>query len=152
VWLLAVCRVYAVCARRRVNRRGPKAPGAVRLGAVERFEQRVPAAVIAAELRVSERSVRRWRHAWLEGGAAGLASRGQAARCRLDEAQLAVLDGLLEAGPLAAGWQDPALDAGPDPGSGRGEVRGGVHGGGYLVPAAPPRLVVPAGRAPGHRA
>ena len=78
----------------------------VRLEAVERFEQRVPAAVIAAELRVSERSVRRWRHAWLEGGAAGLASRGQAARCRLDEAQLAALDAVLEAGPLTAGWQD----------------------------------------------
>ena len=78
----------------------------VRLEAVERFERRVPAGVVAAELRVSERSVRRWRQAWLEGGAAGLASRGQAARCRLDEAQLAVLDGLLEAGPLAAGWQD----------------------------------------------
>jgi transposase len=78
----------------------------VRLEAVERFEQRVPAAVIAAELRVSERSVRRWRLAWLEGGAAGLASRGQAARCRLDEGQLAALDGLLEAGPLAAGWAD----------------------------------------------
>jgi transposase len=70
------------------------------------LEQRVPAAVIAAELRVSERSVRRWRQAWLERGVAGLASRGQAARCRLDEGQLAALDGLLEAGPLAAGWQD----------------------------------------------
>jgi transposase len=78
----------------------------VRLEAVEWFEQRVPAAVIAAELRVSERSVRRWRRAWLEGGAAGLASRGQAARCGLDEAQLAALDVVLEAGPLAAGWQD----------------------------------------------
>src|SRR5215470_646939 len=78
----------------------------VRLQAVESFEQRVPSAVIAAELRVSERSVRRWRQAWQDGGLAGLASRGQAARCRLDEAQLAALDGLLEAGPLAAGWQD----------------------------------------------
>jgi transposase len=78
----------------------------VRLEAAGRFEQRVPAAVIAAELRVSERSVRRWRQAWLEGGAAGLASRGQAARCRLDEGQLAALDPVLEAGPLAAGWQD----------------------------------------------
>jgi transposase len=78
----------------------------VRLAAVERFEQRVPVAVVAAELRVSERSVRRWRQAWQDGGLAGLASRGQAARCRLDEAQLAALDGLLEAGPLAAGWQD----------------------------------------------
>jgi transposase len=78
----------------------------VRLAAVDWFERRMPAAVIAAELRVSERSVRRWRQAWLEGGPAGLASRGQAARCRLDEGQLAALDGLLEAGPLAAGWAD----------------------------------------------
>ena len=78
----------------------------VRLAAVERFEQRVPAGVIAAELRVSERSVRRWRQAWQDSGLAGLASRGQAARCRLDEAQLAALDAVLEAGPLAAGWQD----------------------------------------------
>ena len=52
----------------------------VRLEAVERFEQRVPVAVVAAELRVSERSVRRWRQAWLADGSAGLASRGQAAR------------------------------------------------------------------------
>jgi transposase len=78
----------------------------VRLEAVDRFEQRTPAAVIAAELRVSERSVRRWRQAWLSGGVAGLASRGQAARCRLDEGQLAALDAALEAGPLAAGWTD----------------------------------------------
>ena len=62
--------------------------------------------MIAVELRVSERSVRRWRRAWQAGGLAAVASRGQAARCRLDEGQLAVLDGLLEAGPLAAGWQD----------------------------------------------
>jgi transposase len=78
----------------------------VRLAAVKRFEQRVPVAEIAAELRVTERSVRRWRQAWLAGGAAGLASRGQAAQCRLDEAQLAELERVLEAGPLAAGFGD----------------------------------------------
>ena len=80
----------------------------VRLEAVEGFEQRRPVAVIAAELRVSERSVRRWRWrlAWQDGGAAGLASRGQAAQCRLDERQLAALDVVLGAGPLAAGWAD----------------------------------------------
>jgi transposase len=78
----------------------------VRLEAVSRFEQRVPAVVIAAELRVSERSVRRWRQAWLAGGPAGVASRGQAARCRLDEQQLAALDAALGAGPLAVGWAD----------------------------------------------
>jgi transposase len=78
----------------------------VRLEAARRFEQKAPAAVIAAELRVSERSVRRWRQAWLAGGEAGLASRGPAAQCRLDEQQLAALDGALAAGPLAAGWTD----------------------------------------------
>src|SRR5262249_31212331 len=78
----------------------------VRLEAAGRCEQQVPAAVIAAELRVSERSVRRWRQAWRAGGPAGVASRGQAARCRLDEQQLAALDVVLDAGPLAAGWTD----------------------------------------------
>jgi hypothetical protein len=47
----------------------------VRLEAVQRLGQRAPVAVIAAEQRVSERSVRRWRQAWLAGGAAGVASR-----------------------------------------------------------------------------
>ena len=85
---------------------GRKRREQVRLEAARRFEQGVPAAVIAAELRVSERSVRRWRQAWQAAGPAGLASRGQAARCRLDEQQLAALDLVLEAGPLAAGWTD----------------------------------------------
>ncbi len=78
----------------------------VRLEAAGRFEQGVPAAEIAAELRVSERSVRRWRQAWQADGEAGLASRGQAVQCRLDEQQLAALDAVLQAGPLAAGWTD----------------------------------------------
>jgi transposase len=74
--------------------------------AVKMFEQRTPAAKIAAELRVTEQSVRRWRKAWLAGGPAGLASKGQATRCRLDGQQLAELDAVLEAGPLAAGYDD----------------------------------------------
>jgi transposase len=78
----------------------------VRLEVARRFEQRAPAAVIAAELRVRERSVPRWRQAWQATGPAGLASRGQAAQCRLDEQQLTALDVALEAGPLAAGWED----------------------------------------------
>jgi transposase len=78
----------------------------VRLAAVERFEQRVPTAEIAAELRVTGRSVRRWRRAWETGGPPGLASRGQAARCRLGAGQLAELEAALEAGPLAAGFGD----------------------------------------------
>jgi transposase len=78
----------------------------VRLAAVERFGQGAPAAVIAAELRVSERPVRRWRHAWETEGLPGLAPKGQAARCQLDDAQLAELEMVLDAGPLAAGWED----------------------------------------------
>ena len=78
----------------------------VRLAAVKMFEQKVPAAEIAAELRVTERSVRRWRQAWLAGGPAGLASKGPAARCLLDEGQLAGLESVLEAGPQAAGFGD----------------------------------------------
>ena len=123
----------------------------VRLEAVTRFEQRAPAAVIAAELRVSERSVRRWRQAWLAGGPAGLASRGQAARCRLDEQQLAALDLALEAGPLAAGWTDQRWTlAASSTWSRRGTRRRARVG--DLVPAAAARLDLPAGRAPGDRA
>jgi hypothetical protein len=68
----------------------------VRLAAVEKFEQRIAVADIAAELRVSERSVQRWRRAWEAGGAPGLASRGQAARCRLGGDQRS---GCSDAGP-----------------------------------------------------
>jgi hypothetical protein len=75
----------------------------VRLAAVEKFEQRVPVPEIAVELRVSERSVQRWRRSWEAGGAPGLASKGQAACCRLDEVQLAELDRVLDAGPAASG-------------------------------------------------
>jgi hypothetical protein len=55
----------------------------VRRAAVEKFERRILAADIAAELQVPERSVQRWRRAWEAGGAPGLASKGQAARCRV---------------------------------------------------------------------
>ena len=101
--------MQGACGMRKAAGLPPRAEDArerVRLEAARRLGQQVPAAVIAAELRVSERSVRRWRQAWQAGGEAGLASRGQAAQCRLDEQQLAALDLALEAGPLAAGWED----------------------------------------------
>ena len=101
-----VCTVYEVCAGRRFTAEGRRRRELVRLAAVERFEQRAPVADIAAELRVSERSVQRWRRAWQAGGAPGLASKGQAARCRLGAGQLAELDLVLDAGPAAAGWED----------------------------------------------
>jgi len=124
----------------------------VRLEAARRFEQRVPSAVIAAELRVSERSVRRWRQAWQAGGPAGLASRGQAAQCRLDEQQLAALDLALEAGPLAAGWEDQRWTLARVRALVARRIQGAVHHPGDLVSAATARLDLPAGRAAGHRA
>ena len=104
LWRYAGCMRYAQGGG--LTAEGRRRREQVRLEAARRFEQRVPSAVIAAELRVSERSVRRWRQAWQAGGPAGLASRGQAAQCRLDEQQLAALDVVLAAGPLAAGWED----------------------------------------------
>jgi transposase-like protein len=96
--------VYEVCAGRRFTAEGRRRRELVRLAAVKKFERMVPVPEIAAELRVSERSVQRWRRAWQAGGAPGLASKGPAARCRLGRDQLAELDRLLAAGPAAAGW------------------------------------------------
>ncbi|MFF7888389.1 winged helix-turn-helix domain-containing protein [Streptomyces sp. NPDC020794] len=78
----------------------------LRLHAVERFEAGEKNAEVAAALRVSERSVERWRRAWRECGQAGLLSKGSPGRCRLSENQLARLERELERGPLAHGWKD----------------------------------------------
>ena len=120
----------------------------VRLAAVEKFEQRVPAPDIAGELRVSERSVQRWRRAWEAGGAPGLASKGQAARCRLSEDQLAELDRVLDAGPAAAGWADQrwTLARVRDLVAAKFKVQ--YNHSGHLVPAAAAGMELPAGRAP----
>ncbi|MFF3412293.1 helix-turn-helix domain-containing protein [Streptomyces sp. NPDC002742] len=48
-----------------------------------RFEAGDRNKAIAAALRVSERSVERWRRQWREGGAAGVASKGSPGRPRL---------------------------------------------------------------------
>ncbi|MFJ3176646.1 helix-turn-helix domain-containing protein [Streptomyces roseus] len=70
----------------------------LRLEAVERFEVGQKNAEVAAAMRVSERSVERWRRAWREGGEAGFC-RWVARRPRLSAAQIA----RLERGPLAHG-------------------------------------------------
>src|ERR1700759_5646287 len=80
----------------------------VRMQAVKMFEQRAPAAKIAAELRVTEQSVRRWRQAWKAGGPAGPGSEGPGGRCRLGEE------------PLGEG------------GRGGGHRRGRRHGAGWM--------------------
>lgn len=76
------------------------------MDAAERFARDEPVARVAAELRVSVRSVQRWHRAWCAGGAEALRSAGPGSRCRLDEEQLAVLDTELERGPVAHGWAD----------------------------------------------
>nr|WP_329959746.1 helix-turn-helix domain-containing protein [Streptomyces sp. OUCMDZ-3434] len=48
----------------------------VRLQAVERFEGGLKNSEIAAALRVSERSLERWRHQWRERGEAVVLSKG----------------------------------------------------------------------------
>ncbi len=60
---------------------------------------------VAKELRVSVRSVQRWRQAW-KGGPSGIRSRGPASRPRLSNALFAVLEEELAKGPIAHGWPD----------------------------------------------
>ncbi|WP_220296795.1 winged helix-turn-helix domain-containing protein [Streptomyces sp. MBT84] len=78
----------------------------VRLDAVARFEAGDRNQVIAGALRVSERSVERWRRQWREGGAAGVASKGSPGRPRLSDEQVARLERELDRGPLAHGGAD----------------------------------------------
>ncbi|MET7674511.1 helix-turn-helix domain-containing protein [Streptomyces seoulensis] len=78
----------------------------VRLQTVERSEDRQKNGEIAAALRVSERSVERWRRQWRERGKAGVLPEGSPGRPRLSEAQIARLERELERGPLVHGWAD----------------------------------------------
>src|SRR5215471_14268977 len=59
---------------------------------------------IAADLRVTPGSVRRWRRAWQAGGTAALRSRGPVSRERLSPRQWARLEAELRRGPLAHGF------------------------------------------------
>ncbi|MEV1041364.1 winged helix-turn-helix domain-containing protein [Streptomyces sp. NPDC050204] len=78
----------------------------IRLEAVGRFESGGKNREIAAALRVSERSVERWRRQWRERGEEGVRSKGSPERPRLSADQIAKLERELERGPLAHGWAD----------------------------------------------
>ncbi|MFJ9448585.1 winged helix-turn-helix domain-containing protein [Kitasatospora sp. NPDC101235] len=78
----------------------------VRLEAAERFERGDGNRAIAADLPVTVRSVERWRQAWRQGGSSGLESKGPQSLPRLSERQFGQLEGELEKGPLAHGWED----------------------------------------------
>ncbi|MCX4993767.1 winged helix-turn-helix domain-containing protein [Streptomyces sp. NBC_00568] len=78
----------------------------IRMMAAERFAAGEPSSAIAKELRVSVRSVQRWRQAWDKNGPQALRSAGCASLPRLSEAQFARLDAELARGPVAHGWPD----------------------------------------------
>jgi transposase len=78
----------------------------LRLQAAERFAQGEGSTSIARDLRVSVRSVQRWRHAWAEGGRRSLRSQGPASLPRLSGKQFAQLEKELVKGPAAHGWED----------------------------------------------
>ncbi|MGW2508390.1 helix-turn-helix domain-containing protein, partial [Streptomyces scopuliridis] len=85
---------------------GRSARERIRLEAVGRFEAGEKNREIAAVLRVSERSVERWRRQWREQGRAGVRSKGSPGRPRLSDTHIASLERELERGPLAHGWAD----------------------------------------------
>ncbi|MFF3675845.1 helix-turn-helix domain-containing protein [Streptomyces sp. NPDC002120] len=64
----------------------------MRLEAGVRFEAGEKTSAIARDLRVSERSVERWRRAWLEGGVQALRSAGPASVPKLSAEQFAALE------------------------------------------------------------
>ncbi|MER0478596.1 winged helix-turn-helix domain-containing protein [Streptomyces sp. Edi2] len=78
----------------------------IRMEAVERFGRGEKNREIAAALRVSERSLERWRRAWRGHGEAGVLSKGSPGRPRLGPEQMTWLERELERGPLAHGWAD----------------------------------------------
>ncbi|MEV4049528.1 winged helix-turn-helix domain-containing protein [Streptomyces sp. NPDC049744] len=78
----------------------------IRMQAADLFVLGNDNAVVAKELRVSVRSVQRWRRAWENGGTAALASAGPASRPKLSEELFAVLEQELAKGPVAHGWPD----------------------------------------------
>ena len=78
----------------------------LRLQAAELFRQGDENTVIAHDLRVSVRSVQRWRKAWTQDGPRALASKGPASLPLLSDELFAVLERELAKGPVAHGWPD----------------------------------------------
>ncbi|MFE0258147.1 winged helix-turn-helix domain-containing protein [Streptomyces sp. NPDC059010] len=78
----------------------------IRMEAADLFDVGLPNAEIAKQLRVTVRSVQRWRRAWQDLGPRGLRSQGPASRPELSESLFAVLEDELAKGPVAHGWPD----------------------------------------------
>ncbi|WSZ45605.1 winged helix-turn-helix domain-containing protein (plasmid) [Streptomyces sp. NBC_00868] len=78
----------------------------MRMEAVAMFASGRGSTDIAKELRVSVRSVQRWRQAWKAAGPGGVRSRGPPSRPKMSNALFAVLEEELAKGPVAHGWPD----------------------------------------------
>ncbi len=78
----------------------------IRLETAEQFAAGVSNAEVAKDLRVSVRSVQRWRRNWHDLGAKGLRSAGPVSVPKLSEALFAVLEQELAKGPVEHGWPD----------------------------------------------
>jgi putative transposase len=78
----------------------------VRPEAAERFARGEKTEAVARDLRVTARSVRRWRREWERGGADALSSVGPASVERLSPVQWERLERELRRGPLAHGFDD----------------------------------------------
>src|SRR3984893_1106711 len=79
----------------------------VRLAAADLIEGGASDREVAKHFRVSRMSANRWRRALAAGGREALASRGAGgAQCKLAPAQVAELEGILDAGPAACGYAD----------------------------------------------
>ncbi|MFF3404305.1 winged helix-turn-helix domain-containing protein [Streptomyces sp. NPDC002659] len=78
----------------------------IRLLAAQGFDRGEKNRVIAKELRVSVRSVERWRRSWREQGLEALRSSGPAKRPKVSAEEFAVLEVELLKGSVVHGWPD----------------------------------------------
>lgn len=78
----------------------------IRLQAAAMFAAGQDNSIIAKQLRVTVRSVQRWRQAWRNGGGWSLRSRGSPGRPTLSDARFAVLETELAQGATAHGYPD----------------------------------------------
>ncbi|WP_377237682.1 helix-turn-helix domain-containing protein [Planobispora takensis] len=125
----------------------------MRLQATERFTRGDSVTLIARKLRITARSVRRWRARWQQGGEHALRSAGPVCLERLSAQSWAALEAELKRGPLAHGFADDQYWT-------LGRIKtviGRMFHLGYIVQGVAKlletaRLVGPGAAAPGRRA
>lgn len=119
----------------------------LRREAAERFVRGDATAAVARDLRVTVRSVQRWRKAWAEEGPRALASKGPASLPLLSDELFAVLERELDKGPVRAWLAGPDPDSVADQDPDRAPVPQELHGPGRRGPAQAARLALPGPRA-----